>query len=40
MDNFFNLTYYLNNNPDLVKAGINNYELAWKHWLDHGKKEG
>ena len=40
MDNFFNLDYYLENNPDLIKAGITNYELAWEHWINHGKREG
>ena len=37
--NNFNWETYVNNYDDLKKVGINNKELAWKHWLKIGKKE-
>ena len=31
---------YLNNYPDLRKAGITTANGALEHWLSHGKSEG
>ena len=36
----FNWKFYLSENPDLVKAGINNEKKALWHWTRFGKKEG
>ena len=36
----FDWEFYVREYPDLIKAGINTREKAWKHYLTHGKKEG
>ena len=40
MEDYFDWEYYVNNNEDLYKCGIDNFNLAWKHWLEHGRREG
>ena len=40
MENYFDWKYYISNNRDLRSAGINSKELAWKHWINHGRNEG
>ena len=40
MDKKFDWQTYINNYEDLQKAGINNKEKAWKHWIEYGKSEG
>lgn len=36
---YFNATYYLQNNLDLVAAGINTVEGAWAHYVQFGAAE-
>src|SRR5690554_1120791 len=36
---YFNATYYLQQNPDLFAAGINNDEAAWEHYSNFGAGE-
>ncbi|KAK3611309.1 hypothetical protein CHS0354_015726 [Potamilus streckersoni] len=36
----FDPGFYLNTNPDLLKAGINTPEAARSHWLNNGIQEG
>ncbi len=36
----FNWEQYVNNYEDLKKAGINNIDNAWNHWINHGQYEG
>jgi glycosyltransferase involved in cell wall biosynthesis len=40
MDQIFDWEYYIDLYPDLKAKGINNKELALKHWNKYGKKEG
>ena len=40
MENLFDWMYYVNNNRDLRKAGINTKQKALEHWKNHGKYEG
>jgi hypothetical protein len=35
----FDWNFYLSNNNDLVKNGINNKVLSWDHWIIFGKNE-
>ena len=36
----FDWETYINNYEDLRNAGINIYESALNHWINHGEKEG
>ena len=36
MEDYFDWEYYINKHEDLQQAGINNYDLAWQHWVNHG----
>src|SRR5690554_621471 len=36
---YFNATYYLQNNQDLIAAGINTVEGAWAHYVQFGAAE-
>jgi hypothetical protein len=40
MGNVFNWKFYVDNYPDLQKAGINTQAKALRHWTFFGKKEG
>jgi hypothetical protein len=36
----FDWKFYLSNNPDLSPLGIDSFESAWLHWVNHGQHEG
>lgn len=36
----FDAAYYMSNYPDIVAAGFNTPQLAYEHYIRHGKKEG
>ena len=38
--NNFDWSNYVSHYEDLRKDNINTKEKAWKHWINHGKKEG
>ena len=39
MTDLFDWKFYINEYPDLQKANIDNYEKAFAHWNEYGKKE-
>jgi len=36
----FDWIYYVNSNPDLLRAGVDSEADAWKHWVVHGAAAG
>jgi hypothetical protein len=36
----FDWKFYISSNPDLTTAGIDTFDTAWRHWVDHGQHEG
>ena len=40
MEEHFDWEYYVNTNQDLLEAGIDNHQIAWQHWINHGRNEG
>jgi hypothetical protein len=40
MDKNFDWETYIRNYEDLQKAGINNADKAWSHWVKFGISEG
>ena len=40
MEDYFDWEYYVNTNQDLLEAGIDNHQIAWQHWINHGRNEG